>query len=178
MTMQSQSPNLRFIAVVASPQPLRLYLTHTGIDRSSFGSLDWLGWKLVAIKVSETGEEQPIMDHWEETLLEILRYPEEYSDQSLDWRWEQSGDPANLHVLQPTTDESRRFKTAVKTAIGPNSDVRLCFNLYDDGGYRFTREGLIRERELSAWVPQEWSEAYKDLSSAEEAARKKFDWVN
>ena len=118
------------------------------------------------------------MDHWEYTLLEILRYPEDYSDQPLDWRWEHSGEPANLRGLQPTTDESRRFQTAIKTALGLDGDQRLCFNLYDDGAYRFTRETLIREGELSAWIPQEWSDAHRDLSSAEEAARKKFDWFS
>lgn len=178
MTMQPQSPILRFIAVVTSPQPRLLYLTHTGIDRSSFGSLDWLGWELAANIVSATGEEQSVMDHWEETFLEILRYPEEYSDQPLDWRWEHSGDPVNLRQMQPTIDESRRFKTAIKTAVAPDGALRLCFNLYDNGDCRFTCEGLIRDRELSAWVPQEWSDAHKDLPSAVEAARKKFDWVS
>ena len=118
------------------------------------------------------------MDHWEETLLEILRYPDDYSDQPLDWRWENSGEPANLRELQPTADESRRFETAIRTALGPDGNQRLCVNLYDDGKYRFTLETLLRDGDLLAWVPREWSSDHQDLSSAEEAARTKFDWLD
>lgn len=175
--VQQPAPNLSFVAVVGSPEPRRLYLSRTGIERSSFGSLDWLGWELVANKITERAEEQPLMDHWEETLLEILRHDEDYSDQPLDWRWDHSGEPANLRELQPTVDASRRFETAIKTALGPKGDQRLCFNFYDDGAYRYTREAQIRERGLSAWVPKEWSDAHKNLASAEEAARKNFNWL-
>lgn len=176
--MQMQSSDLRFIADVASPEPRRLYLAHTGIDRSSFGSLNWLGWELVARTLSATGDEQRLMDHWEESLLEILRYPDDYSDEPVDWRWENTGEPANLHELQPAADESRRFQSAIKTVLAPVGDKRLCFNLYDDGNYRFTLEALLRDGDLSAWVPREWSSEHQDLASAEEAARRKFDWLD
>ena len=161
---------------MASPLPLRLHLSHTGIDRSSYGTLDWLGWELVVNKISATGDERPLMDQWAQTLLEIMSYQDEYSDQPLEWRCEYSGKPTNLRELQPRVDESMRFQTAIRTVLGPDSDQRLCFNLYDDGNYRFTLEALLREGDLSAWVPCEWSSEHEDLSGAEEAARRKFNW--
>jgi hypothetical protein len=166
----------KFVAEATSPEPVRLYLSHTGITASSFGSFEGLGWQLVVNKLSPAGDERPFRDHWEETLLEILRYIDDYSEEPLQWRREISGEIANLFALQPVYDASRRYETAVKTAVNPKGTQRLCFNLFDDGRYRFTLEELIREGDLSAWVPRRWSSEHLDLAKAEEEAHSAFSW--
>lgn len=70
----------KFVAEAASPKPVRLYLSHTGIEASSFGSFEGLGWELVVNKLTPAGDEEVFRDHWEETLLEILRCIADYSD--------------------------------------------------------------------------------------------------
>lgn len=158
------------------PEPMRLYLYHEPIKSSSFGSLDWLGWSLLVSRLSPQGEEIPHRDHWDFTLLEVLQYLGDYSDEEVNWRWEQSGEPANLIQLQPQFDASKRFETALKVVVSPGQTNRLCFNLYDDSGYRYTLEELYREGELEAWIPNDWSIEYPDLKTAESSARKSYSW--
>jgi hypothetical protein len=166
-----------FVADVASPLPVRLHLSHTGIDRSSLGALDWLGWELVAKKVSD-GQELIFRDHWVETLLEAIAIAGSYSDEPLHWRWERSETATNLFALQPAYDSSRRFQAAIKVEFNPDGEQRLCFNVYDDGCFRFTHEQLIESDQLQAWVPRSWSGEHPDLRSAVDEARKGFSWFN
>lgn len=168
----------KFVAEVLSSEPVRLHLSHTGIGRSSFGSFEGLGWQMVAYKLTATGEEQLFRDHWEETLLEILRYEGNYSDAPVQWRRENSGEIADLRAMQPAYDASKRYETAIRTAVAADCRQRLCFNLFDDGHYRFTLEEQIREGALAAWVPRQWSSAHSDLAKAEEEARSAFAWFN
>jgi hypothetical protein len=168
----------KFVAETLSPERVRLYLSHTGIGASSFGSFESLGWEMVALKLSASGEEQLYRDHWEETLLEILRYGDEYSDTPIQWRSQNSGEIADLRAMQPVYDESKRYETAIRTAVAPGGRQRLCFNLFDDGHYRFTLEEQICEGAHSAWVPRQWSREHSDLASAEEEARSAFPWFN
>lgn len=168
----------KFVAETLSPEPVRLYLSHTGIGASSFGSFQGLGWQMVAYKLTGTGEEQLFRDHCEETLLEILRYEDDYSDTPIQWRRESSGEIADLRAMQPVYDASKRYETAVRTAVAPDGQQRLCFNLFDDGHYRFTLEEQIREGGLSAWVPRQWSSEHSDLANAEKEARSEFAWFN
>lgn len=167
-----------FTAQVSSPEPRRLYLSHTGIGPSSFGPFENLGWELVVTKVLQSAEEEPLHDHWEETLLEVLRYPSNYSDEPLQWCWSDTGELADLAALQPDFDVSTRFLLAAAVQVRPDGVQRLCFNLYDDGSYRFTLEERIEEGDLSAWVPREWSSQHPDLASAEAAARMRFAWLS
>jgi hypothetical protein len=174
--MSSLEADRKFVAEATSPEPLRLYLSHTGIGASSFGSFEGLGWELVVSKLTPAGHEEVFCDHWEETLLEILRYIDDYSDVPVQWRRENSGELTDLRALQPDYDASRRFNTAVRTSMSPDGAQRLCFNLYDDGRYRFTLEELIREGGLSAWVPRRWSGEHSDLADVELEARSAFPW--
>ena len=176
--MKTKDATGLFLADVTSPEPRRLYLSHTGIEASSFGSFDWLGWTLAVSRFSESGEELPFRDHWEESLLEILRYPENYSDHPLEWRSTSSGEPVDLRAQQPIWDASRRFETAIRTQASPDGEQRLCFNLYDDGRYRYTLERLICDGALSAWLPRGWSGEHSDLESAEIAACRAFEWFH
>lgn len=166
-----------FVAEVSSPERRRLSLAHTGVDRSSYGSLEWLGWELVIERVTTAGQKLAEWDAWAETMLEILGYEEVYSDKPVIWRSGDTGEEVNLRALQPTFDASMRFATALKTAVSPNSIERVCFNLYNDGHYRFTLEKRIRDAELQAWVPKDWSSAHPSLEAAEGAARQRFDWI-
>lgn len=168
----------KFVAETLSPEPVRLYLSHTGVGASSFGLFEGLGWQMVAYKLSATGEEQLFRDHWEETLLEILRYEDSYTDTPVQWRWQNSGENTDLRAMQPVYDASKRHETAVRTAVAPNGRHRLCFNLFDDGHYRFTLEEQIRDEALSAWVPRQWSNEHSDLASAEKEARSAFAWFD
>ena len=63
---------------------MRLYLSQTGIERSSFGALDWLGWELVAKKLTSAGGELVFRDYYEDTLLGALGVAAEYSDHPLE----------------------------------------------------------------------------------------------
>jgi hypothetical protein len=166
----------KFVAEAASPEPVRLYLSHTGIEASSFGSFEGLGWELVVSKLTPAGGEEVFRDHWEETLLEILRYEDNYSDTPIQWRREDSSEIADLRAMQPGYDASKRYETAIKTAVAPDARKRLCFNLFDDGHYRFTLEEQIRDGALSAWVPRQWSSEHPDLANAESEARRAFAW--
>ena len=150
-------------------------LAHTGIDRSSYGSLEWLGWEFIIERVTAAGQNLAEWDAWEESMLEILRYPEDYSDEPIIWRSSNTGEEVDLRALQPAFDASMRFANAVKTEVFPDENRRLCFNLYDDGHYRFTLEERIRESELEAWVPRDWSSEYPSLEAAEAAARQRFN---
>jgi hypothetical protein len=174
--MSKLEADRKFVAEASSPEPVRLYLSHTGIEASSFGSFEGLGWELVVNKLTPAGEEEVFRDHWEETLLEILRYIDGYSDKPVQWHRENSGELTDLRAVQPVYDASRRYETAVRTAVSPDGGQRLCFNLYDDGRYRFTLEKLIREGELSAWVPRQWSSEHSELADAEKEARNAFSW--
>ena len=169
--------NPAFVSDVASPLPARLHLSHTGIERSSLGALDWLGWELVVNKLSD-GRELIFSDHWVETLLEAIALAGSYSDEPLQWQWERSAEAADLFALQPAYDESRRFQTATKAELSPDGEQRLCFNVYDDGYFRFTHEQLIASDHLQAWVPRSWSGEHPDLRGAEEEARRGFGWFN
>lgn len=168
----------KFVAETLSPRPVRLYLSHTGIAKSSFGSFEGLGWQMIACKLTANGEEEMFRDHWEETLLEILRYEDNYSDKPIQWRRENSGEIADLRAMQPVYDASKRYETAIRTAVAPDGRQRLCFNLFDDGHYRFTLEEQLREETLSAWVPRQWSSEHPDLANAEKEARTAFAWFN
>ena len=165
-----------FIAEVERPEPLRFYLYHEPIHQSSFGALDWLGWSFIVRKISPAGEEIMFRDHWEETFLEILRYSEKYSDGPPPWRCESSGELVDLGQLQPRFDMSRREESAVKTVVNPDATQRLCFNLYDDGKYRYTLEELLCEGRRTAWVPRDWSPEHVDLGRAEKAAQRNYTW--
>jgi hypothetical protein len=83
-----------------------------------------------------------------------------------------------LFALQPVYDESRRFQTATKVELSPDGEQRICFNIYDDGYFRFTHEQLIASAKLQAWVPQSWSSEHPALRGAEEEARRGFGWFN
>ncbi len=157
---------------------MRLYLSHTGIDRGSIGSFEGLGWELIVNKVTPAGDEATFRDHWEVTLLEILRHANDYSDTPIQWRREQSGEPIDLYEAQPAYDASARYTAAVKVAMNPDGAERLCFNLFDDGRYRFTLEQVVKDGPLSAWVAQTWSSEHMDLAEAEEEARAQFSWFN
>jgi hypothetical protein len=167
-----------FVAEVSSPERRRLSLAHTGIDRSSYGSLKWLGWEFIIERVTAAGQDLAEWHVWEESMLEILRYPEDYSDGPIIWRSSDTGDEVNLRALQPAFDASMRFANAIKTAASADGNSRLCFNLYDDGHYRFTLEERMREAELEAWVPRDWSSEFPSLEAAESAARQRFDWIS
>jgi|CXWL01.1.fsa_nt_gi hypothetical protein len=174
--MSKLETDRNFVAEAISPAPVRLYLSHTGIGASSFGSFEGLGWQLVVNKLTPAGGEEVFRDHWEETLLEILRYIDDYSDAPLQWRREHSGELTDLRDVQPVYDASKRYETAVRTATSPDGGQRLCFNLFDDGRYRFTLEEQIREGDLSAWVPRRWSSEHPNLADAETEARNAFSW--
>lgn len=176
--MSTLEPDRNFVAEATSPQAVRLYLSHTGIETSSFGSFARLGWELVVYKLTPAGGEEVFRNHWDETLLEILRYIEDYSDAPVQWRRVNSGEIADLCALQPVYDASSRYETAVRVAMRPDGGERLCFNLYDDGRYRFTLEELIREGCLSAWVSRRWSSEHFDLADAEKEARSAFGWFD
>lgn len=167
----------QFVAEISSPERRRLSLLHTGVDRSSYGSLEWLGWELVIERVSEAGQGLVDWDTWEQTILEILRYEEVYAEEPVVWRILDTGDEVDLRSLQPTFDASMRFATALKTTVSPEETKRVCFNLYDDGHYRFTLEERIREGGLEAWVPTDWSSEHPSLETAEGAARERYEWI-
>ncbi|MFC7498563.1 hypothetical protein ACFQRC_04930 [Enterovirga sp. GCM10030262] len=167
----------QFVAAVSVPERRRLSLTHTGVDRSSYGSFEWLGWELVIERLSNTGQDFAEWDVWEETMLQILRYEEDYAEEPVVWRALDTNREVDLRLLQPTYDASMRFATALKTAVAPNGDKRLCFNRYDDGRYRFTLEERLRDADLEAWVPKDWSSEHSHLEAAERAARRRFDWL-
>ena len=175
--VDAMQDNPAFVADVASSLPVRLRLSHTGIDRSSLGALDWLGWELVVNKLSD-GQELIFRDYWVETLFEAIALAGSYSDKPLQWRWERSAKAADLFDLQPGYDASRRFQTAIKAEFSPDGEQRLCFNVYDDGCFRFTHEQLIESDQLQAWVPRSWSGEHPDLCGAEEDARRSFSWFN
>ena len=166
-----------FVADVGSPASLRLHLSHTGIQQSSFGSFDWLGWELVVNKLSD-GEEQRFRDHWEATMLQALALANSYSNELLLWRLEGSAEVVDVSGLQPAYDASRRFQTAIRTDVSSDSANRLCINAYDDGRYRYTHEQLIVNGNLRAWVARRWSQAHTDLLGAEKEARLAFDWFD
>ena len=167
----------QFVAEVSSPKRRRLSLSHTGIDRSSYGSFEWLGWELVIERLSEAGQNLREWDFWADTMLEILRYEEDYADEPVIWRILDTDDEVDLRSLQPTFDASMRFATALKTVVAPDGSRRVCYNLYDDGRYRFTLEERIRDAKLEAWVPKDWSSEQPSLEAAERASRESFDWI-
>jgi len=166
-----------FVAEVTLPEPRRLRITYTGIERSSSGAAEWLGWEFVACGLDEAGNEFPLSETWEMTFLGILRYPPGYSEHPLTWRREGDDRAVDLVSLQPEYDASRYGERALKVIMGPGLVERLCFNVYDDGYYRFISEQLIQEGRLSAWIPGEWSSEHRDLTGAEREARKKFRWA-
>lgn len=168
----------QFLAEVSSPERRRLLLSHTGVDRSSYGSFPHMGWELVVERHGEPGGALAEWDVWEETLLQILRYEEVYANQPVVWRILDTDDEVDLRSLQPTFDASLRFATALKTCLAPRGDKRVCFNFYDDGHYRFTFEERITDANLEAWLPKDWSSEHPSLEAAERAAREKFDWLN
>ena len=166
-----------FVAKAELPEPLSLHLLHEPITQSSHGALNWLGWSLVVRKLSPDGEELMFRDHWEMTLLEILRYPDDYSDVPLLWRREGSRQQVDLVGLQPKFDASKRLETAVKVVVSPDANQRLCFNLYSNERYRYTLEERLCDGKLTAWVPKDWSPEQVDLSGAEELARRNCSWL-
>lgn len=153
-----------------------MWITHTGIEKSSIGAADWLGWEFVVNDINKIGDLLQLASTWEKTFLAILRYPPIYSDQPIKWRCEQTGEIASLISLQPAFDASRYFDHCVETAYAGDGDRRLCFGLYDDGSYRFMLEQEDRENGLSAWEPRQWSERHADLASAKLEAKTRFDW--
>lgn len=172
-----ESRERAFVADVDSPEQRRLYLSHTGIERSSFGSFENLGWELVITRFSDTAEEITLSDHWEQTLLEILRYPGLFSDAAPQWRWLSSGAAADLRTLQPGFDASARFETAEAVKVSPDGTKRLCFNRFDDGSWRFTLEEQVSDGGLTAWVAIDWSVPHPDILAAQATAQSKFAWL-
>lgn len=51
--MSNLEPDLKFWSEATSPEPVRLYLSHTGIGASSFGSFEGLGWQLIVNKLTK-----------------------------------------------------------------------------------------------------------------------------
>src|SRR5262245_33212473 len=120
--MSTLDTDRKFVAEAISPEPVRLYLSHTGVGASSFGSFEGLGWQLVVNKLTLDGGEEVFRDHWEETLLEVLRYIDGYSDAPVQWRRENSGEPTDLRDVQPVYDASKRYETAVRSAVSPDGE--------------------------------------------------------
>jgi hypothetical protein len=155
-----------------------MWISHTGILKSSTGAAPGLGWEFVVSSFDECGIEHPLADRWEESFLQILRYPGEYADHLPAWVWEETGQPADLRALQSHFDESGHAKIALAIVIAPTGDERLAFNLYGDGEYRFIREERLSEGGLEAWLPKEWSRGrHLDLASAKAEARETYLWA-
>jgi len=165
-----------FTAEVKLPEKRRLFLTHTRIEKSSFGAADWLGWEFVVSGVEESGETVPIADFWEIMLLSILRYASDYSEEPIEWCSQQTNQIVDLSKVQPNFDRSRYFDRCIKATYSSDGDQRVCFNQYDDGLYRFMREKRIEYQGLVAWEPQEWSKPHENIAAAEDEARSLLNW--
>lgn len=171
------SPPRQFVAEVSSPERRRFLLSHTGVGRSSYGSFENLGWALVVERFDETSEPLAEWDVWEQALLQILSYEDVYASEPVIWRVRNTDQTVDLRSLQPAFDASPRFATALKTSVDPDGGRRVCFNLYDDGSYRFTLEERITDEKSEAWLPKEWSSDHLSLEAVERAARERFDWL-
>jgi hypothetical protein len=177
LTGKNESDGRAFVADVRLPERRRMWITHTGIQKSSFGAAEWLGWSFVVSTFGDGDEERPLADRWEMTFLEILRYPEEYSEKPIQWRRQDTGENVCLRGLQPQLDASRYYESCVKSCANPDENLRMCFNRYDDGSIRFILEREVRENGLSAWEPLEWSAPHDDLAGAENEALNRFAWA-
>jgi hypothetical protein len=165
-----------FVAEVVGPPRLKLRISHTSIEKSSFGRADWLGWEFVACEIDPQGHERPLSDSWETTFLQILRYSSGFSDEPMRWRWQDTGEEADLRSLQPGYDASGYEERAFKVLYGPDRTTRACFNAYDDGACRFMLEREIRAGDLAAWEPVEWGVPQTSLEAAEADAQEKLGW--
>jgi uncharacterized protein (DUF433 family) len=73
-----------FVAEWEGPPRRKLYLRH---ERNALDDeRQFAGWMFEVRDFDEAGEEQPRWDNWEESLREILRYPELYAPRDLIWR--------------------------------------------------------------------------------------------
>ena len=57
------------------------------------------GWLFQVWEIDEAGEGRPGWDNWEESLQEILLYPQEHAPRDITWRDETSGEIVDIYGL-------------------------------------------------------------------------------
>lgn len=88
-----------FVAEVLRPSHRRLYVYRDGYVGDSTALR---GWNFVVEALADDGSVAPIFDTWEETFLEILRYPGEYASEAPLWRRPHNAELVVLEDLAPT----------------------------------------------------------------------------